>query len=126
MPIYVGGQIIQGWNEINHSDKVSDGNENSTSITLLNTSGFYGNYWVMWSWDYRTAYPWFDMLSGVGFGYGILNGTHGSGNYVYRDIYSNSSSISSLTATGFKVTNSTGADRYLNTRTKAWSDNPTH
>ena len=67
MPIYVAGNKLEVWKEINHTDLVADGNENDTQIALGDTGGFYGNYFVMWSWDYRTSYPWYDMLSGVGF-----------------------------------------------------------
>ena len=114
-----------GWVEYNTTSSIADGAE-SDAITLASTGGFYGHYFLMWSWDGRTSYPWYDAVSGDGYGYGILQGTHASQNYVYRDIYSNESSVSSLTSNSFKITNSTGDASFLVCRVQAWSFTDSH
>ena len=125
MPIYVAGNVVPTWKEYNQDTLVATGNE-SDEVDLPSTGGFYGHFFIFWSWDTRTAYPWLDAIGGDGLGFGILNGTHGSGNYVFRELYSNNSSVSSLDSNSFKITNSTGDDKYLNLRIQAWSFNPDH
>ena len=121
MPIYLSGKKIQVWSEVNETAATANGAENGGgAITIFRTNSAYTNYMLQWCLDTRTSYPWFDMQGGTGFGYGILNGTSGDNVYTYRDIYSNGSSVTSLTSTSFRITNSTGAEKYLSYRLQPW------
>tara|TARA_X000001388_G_scaffold31355_1_gene22262 strand:- start:11390 stop:11773 length:384 start_codon:yes stop_codon:yes gene_type:complete len=124
MPLYIKNQKVPTWYEYNLTDSVNNGNY-TTDIPLPSTSGYYGHFFVMWSWDSRTAYPWIDSQNGDGYGFGIIQGTHASGNYVYRDIYSNESALS-LSTSKFNIQNNTGDAAFCNIRVQAWSFNPDH
>ena len=106
------------WKEYNSSTAITSGNE-SNYLTIADSGGYYGSYFLMWAWDYRDAYPWFDVLSGKGRGYGIL--ITNPPIWTYSNIYSNHSSVTSLDRYGFKITNSTGATRKCSVRLKAWT-----
>jgi len=122
MALYIKNQKVPTWYEHNLTDSVNNGDW-STDIPLPSTSGHYGHFFIMWSWDYRTAYPWKDALNGDGFGFGIVQGTHNSGDYTYRDIYSNESALS-CSSSKFNIQNNTGDASYLNVRVQAWSFDP--
>tara|TARA_R100001463_G_scaffold13730_1_gene36719 strand:- start:389 stop:772 length:384 start_codon:yes stop_codon:yes gene_type:complete len=122
MGLFIKNQKVPAWKEYNHTNNVSNGGW-SDDIPLPSTGGFYGHFFVMWSWDYRTAYPWKDSINGDGYGFGIIQGIHSSQNYVYRDIYSNESALS-LSSSKFNIQNNTGGDEFLNVRLMAWTFSP--
>ena len=127
MPIYLGGDgssagnKIERWHETNSASSVADGAE-SAEIALTSTAGAYGHFFLMWHWDDRVSWPWRDAGSGTGFGFGVLKGQSGGNSYTYIPIVaSNSSSVTSLDADSCKITNSTGATRYLQYRLQPWN-----
>ena len=94
MPIYIAGRKVEAWKEINQTSGISNG-ANSDEIDLVSTNGTYGNYFINWQYDNRTAYRWYDAGGGTGWGYGILRGNSGNGNYTYSNMDGASTFLSS-------------------------------
>ncbi len=122
MALYIKNQKVPAWKEHLGTSEISDGSY-SADIPLPSTGGYYGHFFVMWNFDHGTNWPWKNNINGDGYGFGIIQGIHGSQNYVYRDIYSNESSLS-LDSNSFKILNNTGGSYYLNCRVMAWTFNP--